>query len=177
MHTLRKGFFLLTVSFVFLISFTLPGVALGESDTVCVHGHSARVEDENLLNFFKPKYYGWGLDFDLYPGQSTWVHFSIPVHGSLNRALVIAINFKTGSSDAIVDRIDIWSAGNKVTQFDVPNTWGYQNLVLPLGTISDPIEVESLGISVRVKAGYKTQMSHNFKFYKACAGYTSVSTD
>jgi len=75
MHTLRKGFFLLTVSFVFLISFTLPGVALGESDTVCVHGHSARVEDENLLNFFKPKYYGWGLDFDLYPGQSTWTFF------------------------------------------------------------------------------------------------------
>jgi hypothetical protein len=177
MHTLRKGYFLLTLSFILLISFTLPGIALGESDTICVHGNSARVENENLLNFFKPKYYGWGLDFNLYSGQSTWVHFSIPVHGSMRKAFLIALNFETGSSDAIVDRIDVWSANNKVTQFDVPNTWGYQNLILTLGTISDPIDFESLGISVHVKVGYKTQMSHNFKFYKACAGYTSVSTD
>jgi hypothetical protein len=176
MHTLRKGYFLLIVGFIWLISCTFLGIAFGESETMCVHGNSAHVEDDNfyVFNFFKPKYYGWGLDFDLYPGKSTWIHFSIPVLGTMNQASVIAINFRTGSSDALVDRIDVWSAENKITQFDLPNTWGYQNLILTLGaSILDPVQVESLGISVHVKAGYKTQMSHNFKFYKACAGYTS----
>jgi len=90
------------------------------------------------------------------------------VHGTTSR--YIALQFYTGSPDAIVKKVHVYNLATKVKTFEgtagglnVSNGWYLK--VLDMGS---DISFSAIGISVEVAAGVE-MMSHRFLFTGACA--------
>lgn len=131
----------------------------------CIHGHSGNFEFPNHVVTLTQTHIGFGLDFEQKPGLHNWIHFAPP---SVLRQNVryIGLQFWTGSTDAIVDKVHVYSLGNRVKEFNNLG-WsdGWHTEVLDLGS---DLPFDAIGISVEVDAGIETK-SHAFLFTGACA--------
>lgn len=152
----------LCVGSAMLILFSSPGFA---QEWSCTHGHSGHIEYEDRIEDTGRTHIGWGLDFVQKSGLTNWVHFAVPSQfGQQTR--FIALQFLTGSVDAIVRDVHIYDLGIKVREFnDVNWTGALQSQILDLGSER---AFTALGISVGIGAGVE-QMSHRFWFTGACA--------
>ena len=143
-------------------------IALGTAQAAewsCIHGNGGNIELQQHITTMERAHIGWGLDIDQKPGLYNWIHFAIPsVHGQSVR--YIALQFETGSVDAIVDHVHVYNLSNKIREFnDLGWTGTLQTRVLDLGS---PQPISALGISVGIGAGVE-MMSHRFVFMGACA--------
>lgn len=131
----------------------------------CTHGHSGHIEFEQRIEDTGRTHIGWGLDFVQKSGLTNWVHFAVPTRfGQTTR--FIALQFLTGSVDAIVRDVHIYDLGTKVREFNNVNWTGdLQAQILDLGSGR---AFSALGISIGIGAGVE-QMSHRFLFTGACA--------
>jgi hypothetical protein len=139
--------------------------AQAQSEWYCTHGNAGNIEYIDRVETLDRVHIGWGLDFLQKPGLINWVHFAVPtIHGLTSR--YIALEFYTGSVDAIVEQVDVYNLSTKVKSFndlDLADGWFLE--VLDMGS---DIPFSAVGISVKVGAGVE-MMSHRFLFTGACA--------
>ncbi|HET6516427.1 MAG TPA: hypothetical protein VFG09_14835, partial [Thermodesulfovibrionales bacterium] len=135
----------------------------------CTHGQSGHIQDTSITTV--PSYWGWGLDFILNSGNSDWVHFAVPTV-LFEKTRYLAIKFATGSVDAIVNQVDIWSGNTLVKQFLNLNwtTSGPSDAQWKILDLGSDVNFESIGISVGIGAGVEA-MSHRFLFHSVCAEF------
>ncbi len=158
-----KRFSLLLGSFALVLA---AGTAQAALQWSCTHGQSGSVEYPSRLDSLDQVHIGWGLDFDQSPGLTNWIHFAPPsLHGQQTR--FIALQFLTGSNDAIVKHVHVYNLAAKVKEFNNVNWTGgpLQIQVLDLG---ESMTFTALGISVGIGAGVEI-LSHRFWFTGACA--------
>jgi hypothetical protein len=130
----------------------------------CNHGTAGRIQNESVVSFTAPA--GWGLDFVLSSGQSTWVHFPITAAVGTS-ARKVALLFYTGSNNAWIDAVDVWTGRTKIKSFSgLRWSGGPRGEVLDLG---GSFPVSSIGISILIKAGVETG-SREFELSAACYG-------
>lgn len=131
----------------------------------CIHGNSGHIEfGQNIVDTGRT-HIGWGLDFTQKSGLFNWVHFAVPTRFGQSTDRV-ALQFLTGSVDAIVNHVHIYDLGVKVGEFNNVNwTGGLQEQILVLGA---PLTFTALGISIGIGAGVES-LSHRFWFSGACA--------
>ena len=131
----------------------------------CIHGQDGNIEYINRVDTMDRVHIGWGLDFNQKSGLKNWIHFAVPsVHGQSSQ--YVALQFYSGSSDAIVDKVHVYNLGTKVVEIeDLGWSDGWYTEVIDLGS---KIPFTALGISVEVGAGVE-MMSHQFIFTGACA--------
>ncbi|GBE34051.1 hypothetical protein BMS3Bbin06_00567 [bacterium BMS3Bbin06] len=153
--------------FVLVAVFAMAGAA--DAQVLCNQGTSFHIQDEARVADAGNVYFGWGLDFDLNSANSTWIHTPIP-SVLFENTQILAVVFYTGSSDAWVDRIDVWNGDTRVKIIDGLHLSGDQAYVIDLGT---DIPAVSLSISARVNAGVEQDPvgGHRFVFYTACAEF------
>jgi len=136
-----------------------------------IHGHSGHIQDENAIVAGKPKYLGWGLDFELSPGLETWVHFAVPsIGGGSHGVRYVQLDLKTGSADAWVTDVHVYDGEVRfqtlqgkwkaLTTLDFGRVWTIHG---------------ALGISVRCVRGVEN-MSHRFQFLSVSADFVEVPT-
>jgi len=159
-NSLKFHAFSMMGAFILLITST----ASQATGWACTHGHAGNIEFINNVSTLNRVHIGWGLDFTQNPGVGNWIHFAPPsIHPSASR--YIALQFWTGSADAIVQSVDVFNLVDKVKSFPLNLSNGWYTKVLDMGA---PIPFTALGISVQVGAGVES-MSHRFVFTGACA--------
>jgi hypothetical protein len=148
---------------VFMLSVCANAQAQGE--WYCTHGNAGNIEYINRVDTLDRVHIGWGLDFQQKSGLTNWIHFAVPtIHQLTSR--YIALEFYTGSVDAIVEQVDVYNLSQKVKSFnDLDLAGGWFLEVLDMGS---DIPFSAVGISVKVGAGVE-MMSHRFLFTGACA--------
>jgi hypothetical protein len=131
----------------------------------CIHGHSGHIEYLTRVQTTERAHIGWGLDFDQKSGLYNWIHFAVPtVFGQTTR--YIALQFWTGSVDAVVDSVHVYNGGDRVMEFeDLGWADGWHEEILDLG---EEMTFAALGISIEIGAGVE-MMDHRFLFTGACA--------
>jgi len=131
----------------------------------CTHGSGGNIEYINRVDTLDRVHIGWGLDFNQSPGLINWIHFAVPsVHLATSR--YVALQFWTGSADAIVNKVHVYNLASKIKTFEgLGLSSGWHTKVFDMGS---DFPITAIGISVEVGAGVES-MSHRFLFTGACA--------
>lgn len=130
---------------VFLMFTLLLATGVANAETICVQGVAGQVE--NPERFDSPMYFGWGLELNMSPSESGWVHYSIPVSSDATQLRKIRVNMDVRDG-AIIDWIHLWT-DRRVSAREV--LWD------TTGVHSSSYDVEvakGLNVALRVAAGW-----------------------
>jgi hypothetical protein len=135
------------------------------------HGNSGHIEDMSVVENAGACTMGWGVDIQMTPGTTNWVHFAIPSMGDANKgARYIKLNYENESIDGWINQVDVYNGATMVGSFPYsPLDAGTRVITLDLGSIKS--FNRGLGISVGISAGVEGGMAHHINFYGAGANF------
>jgi hypothetical protein len=132
-----------------------------------IHGHSMQIEYPDRISYVRRV--GSRIHIEGWPGTGNWFHFAIPTPVIIDdvrlRIDSVILNFRTGSTDALVRHVHIYDGEGKIAEHN-DIYLSEQNDFVRLTVPDKPYMQWGLGISIGVEFGLEL-MDHSMDFVAA----------